>query len=85
MTQDHEYLEIDVDEKPTDVVVYFESCSAEPDIGWYGGLDIESIVLDGTDTSLECLIGKMTKEEVETVHQKLSEILTDRNDPENSL
>jgi predicted AlkP superfamily phosphohydrolase/phosphomutase len=77
-------LEIEIDEEPTDVIVYFDDSPAEPDVNWAGGLDLESIFLyaNGKEKG-DCLMGIMSSTEIESVHQNISDTLNDLNDPDN--
>lgn len=61
------YVEVDeVECHP--VEVNYDASEAEPDVGYGGGLDIESIIYKGRD-----LLGLISKEELDSLIERTSE------------
>ena len=64
------YVEVDGEELDG-CKVYYDSSPPEPDVGWPGGLDIEGVEYKGED-----ITGKVSSEEMESLHQRTDEHLT---------
>ena len=71
------YLELDGVEN--NVRVHYESSPDEPDVGYTGGVEIISVMLNGWD-----VMGLMSEEDIALLHERAWEYENDRHDPSNS-
>ena len=62
------------------VCIHYDTSPAEPDVGWQGGLDVQSVIILGNP---QCQIENMTKDEVEQLDLRVNEYENDRTDPNN--
>ena len=70
------YLELEGVEN--EVRVHYESSPDEPDVGYAGGVEINSVILRGWD-----VLGLMNEAERDDLYQRVFEYENDRHDPSN--
>ena len=68
----------EVAEVERDVIVYYDTSPAEPDVNWGGDLNIQSVECDGKD-----VWSQMSTEERNDLLERLNDHENDRHDPNN--
>ncbi len=71
----------EINEEEHDVVVHYWTSAEEPDVNYAGGLDIETVVIKGSDIVNQ--LSKMSSYEIESLQERITNIENDKYDPEN--
>ena len=69
----------EIDEVELDVMVFYNTSPAEPDVNWGGSCDVTGVYFEDEG----CMMEAMSDEEIDTLEQRVLEHENSINDPDN--